>query len=973
MPDTSEFPDVPEHEPVTRRDQFAVKDSKGGRGGRGGRGRGRGRATAAKSKIVRKASDGTLEGQHTSGSTGPVEVPPLRRKRPLEDEDEAAGAGKQGRAKAKAKASAKAKAKASPKASAKAKAKASPKAKGKAKAKARAEPDAAEEPGSKQCHSKGKASPAGDEKLAAAKQRTASLLESMQKPSPVDFTKAAHNRDLPNPDHLRKALIFEIMTCLVSCNQLGKKAKHNHVEKLVPPSTDMRFELYWSRASVGIKIKSPGSKEFRQAPFSKLLAVKKEMVAEVQDSDAAPREPGDMDWTDEKGQAPVADTVGTKAGLLPSRRTSNPFRLPELVKLMDTVHGHMANIGKAQKSIQDSESGKLPPAKEELMKDLDKVDDTFRTCFRELADFKADLTLQEKETAGQVIRHGVNIIDETLRWHNKSFGYKYEKQRWQQMVVIYASAETMGPAFLEAALIQRFKGQQGCRNERDGGDTVCDHLQGLQQKIDAVRNTVKKPTFGRSVPVLCADLIALESRIKLIVGDVRSRKRPADVEAERAACTGIIQEANAIMDYDLREEGPGRAAVRHGLRLDVPISFTTLGGFTQYPYIEVSSWIQTLDLKGKLHHLVSVGESAMPATLERFWTNFRTGHGSHQVFQSGVDLQNAIPVYLHGDEGTTYKKDGCLCIALQCPLGKGTRTTKLGDLADIGEDARQRLNYVGHSFETRFLLISAMKEEYRLQPEMYDEVIETAVRSLDNASRQGVVLRSRTPAYAGTLYRVQPWAQEPVFTRVLMHEPDKKESFHKENRKTNYIQRITRDTLAYSSEAKDSLGGWNKGQLTTNLCQFVEWFCNFKQLDKSADERDRLIASSSRALNLFMKLLYAAGLWLEIAQATRIASAGRHFLAAYSRLARLSLDAGELRYTMIPKIHMLWHVIENMTVQCESFEIVENPMAEAVAVDEDFIGRYCALTRSVSPRLRVLRSLERYLTQVALLWKRQEE
>ena len=78
--------------------------------------------------------------------------------------------------------------------------------------------------------------------------------------------------------------------------------------------------------------------------------------------------------------------------------------------------------------------------------------------------------------AGQVTRHGINIIEETLRlhgpmvykigfsynpynrWHNKSFGYKYEKQRWQRMTIIYISSETMGPAFLEAALIQRFKG-----------------------------------------------------------------------------------------------------------------------------------------------------------------------------------------------------------------------------------------------------------------------------------------------------------------------------------------------------------------------------------------------------------------------------------------------------------------------------------------------------------------------------------
>ncbi|CAE7815448.1 nipblb, partial [Symbiodinium necroappetens] len=58
------------------------------------------------------------------------------------------------------------------------------------------------------------------------------------------------------------------------------------------------------------------------------------------------------------------------------------------------------------------------------------------------------------------------------RFFNRSFGYVHERQKWEKMIVVYVSHETLGPAFLEAALIQRFKGQQGCRNERDGGDTV---------------------------------------------------------------------------------------------------------------------------------------------------------------------------------------------------------------------------------------------------------------------------------------------------------------------------------------------------------------------------------------------------------------------------------------------------------------------------------------------------------------------
>ena len=42
--------------------------------------------------------------------------------------------------------------------------------------------------------------------------------------------------------------------------------------------------------------------------------------------------------------------------------------LPDLVKLMDSVHGHMTTIAKLQKSISDSEDGpRLPPPKEETL------------------------------------------------------------------------------------------------------------------------------------------------------------------------------------------------------------------------------------------------------------------------------------------------------------------------------------------------------------------------------------------------------------------------------------------------------------------------------------------------------------------------------------------------------------------------------------------------------------------------------
>ena len=97
-----------------------------------------------------------------------------------------------------------------------------------------------------------------------------------------------------------------------------------------------------------------------------------------------------------------------------------PQTLPDLVKLMDSVHAHMATISKLQKQISDSEENDvLPPAKAEplslyvsscrlhcpllktlylsLMKDLDAIDTCFQQAYTELAGVKAELMVCQTE------------------------------------------------------------------------------------------------------------------------------------------------------------------------------------------------------------------------------------------------------------------------------------------------------------------------------------------------------------------------------------------------------------------------------------------------------------------------------------------------------------------------------------------------------------------------------------------------
>lgn len=77
-------------------------------------------------------------------------------------------------------------------------------------------------------------------------------------------------------------------------------------------------------------------------------------------------------------------------------------------------------------------------------------------------------------TAGRVVEHSVRVFetlkaqhepmtfkfgithDPAVRWHNTRFGYRYSKDPFDFMVIIYAASNPHGPAFLEAMLIDRF-------------------------------------------------------------------------------------------------------------------------------------------------------------------------------------------------------------------------------------------------------------------------------------------------------------------------------------------------------------------------------------------------------------------------------------------------------------------------------------------------------------------------------------
>lgn len=52
--------------------------------------------------------------------------------------------------------------------------------------------------------------------------------------------------------------------------------------------------------------------------------------------------------------------------------------------------------------------------------------------------------------------------DPCRRWEHGVYGYRWEKDRWEHMLVLYLSAEAAGPAMLEAALIDKYRRRSVC-------------------------------------------------------------------------------------------------------------------------------------------------------------------------------------------------------------------------------------------------------------------------------------------------------------------------------------------------------------------------------------------------------------------------------------------------------------------------------------------------------------------------------
>jgi len=148
----------------------------------------------------------------------------------------------------------------------------------------------------------------------------------------------------------------------------------------------------------------------------------------------------------------------------------------------------------------------------------------------------------------------------------------------------------------------------------------------------------------------------------------------------------------------------------------VEISFENTPPLSSFPWIEPSKFLQSMGKMNDLTHLLG-GKSLVEARtlLVNFWKHYREIFPMHQLFRD-FDAHKkrpweCLPIFLHGDEGVHYKKNGILVLSLQGAFGFGSskRAAELGEnLRAFGEGIP--LNFLRTGFQTRILIAVCPKE-----------------------------------------------------------------------------------------------------------------------------------------------------------------------------------------------------------------------------------------------------------------------
>lgn len=168
---------------------------------------------------------------------------------------------------------------------------------------------------------------------------------------------------------------------------------------------------------------------------------------------------------------------------------------------------------------------------------------------------------------------------------------------------------------------------------------------------------------------------------------------------------------------------------KHDLALDIPVTWVPLAtelrdGSRDFPVLRPTDTVKFLARSGNISKLVGdVDMDGIGDSLLEFWRRYSQTNGDHQVFSavaSGkISLSRSFPIFVHGDEGRGFKRQGIMLISFQGALGRGSRPFQQRHVIKTARKLRMGLNMAGSSFTTRFLYAAAPKRFYASSPDTW--------------------------------------------------------------------------------------------------------------------------------------------------------------------------------------------------------------------------------------------------------------
>ena len=156
------------------------------------------------------------------------------------------------------------------------------------------------------------------------------------------------------------------------------------------------------------------------------------------------------------------------------------------------------------------------------------------------------------------------------------------------------------------------------------------------------------------------------------------------------------------------ESGVHQVFMDHKFYYPVKITIENKAPLVDFPWLKPSDFIKALHKTNDLSHLLG-GKSWADSkeALVSFWQKYAGAYPNHQLWEhvrnTNKDLSKCIPLFLHGDEGTSFKRQGILVLSMQGALGSGTSKS----------DSSQQtlpLNFLGSGLRTRLLICVCPKD-----------------------------------------------------------------------------------------------------------------------------------------------------------------------------------------------------------------------------------------------------------------------